>query len=944
MNPTTAPQGGLGHRSQVSEYLRAKGGEKSGRRQTFLKWSLQVPEPKGPLHFEDWRFQEELYSQEIALTPEVVVKKATQLGVSTYLLRWAMYLADLLTFSVIYVFPTKSLMYEFCLRYDERVLMADGTHRAIADLQVGDWVLSSDGERVLPDRVEHVWDRGIQPIHEVSLETGRRVRGTANHRLWTQYGWREIGTLQPGDLVAVPASLRLDGQPVDRDDTFLLALWLAEGSKTRAGFTVTVGNQAIRSEAARIAEDRGWDVYSADGFNLALTAKRRKDGPAKLLTDYGVRGMRTDTIAVPEEIMRADEETIRHFLATYVACDGCVGKREINVATASERMARDLQLLLARLGIPATVRSGQPKRPGALRSWSVNWAPRHHKMEVPGKPLRTSEQDLTRSHLSTLSNAQDVEIREARGRGAMQHEIASQMGVSQATVHRSQARRWEAPASEELRWARVRAIKQLSAAPTFDLTTENHHAFWVEGALTHNSDARIRPAILGSPYLVQRISREHVQNKGLKQIGTGFLYCKGSESTTDVQTVDADALAMDEYSELRAENIPDLERRIGASKYGYVRRVGVPDIPGIGLDSQYDASDRRRWFVRCGACNERQYLTYEENIDESRLAVVCRKCHKPLDVRHGEWVAEYPGREVKGYHLPKFIAPLDGRQMKALVDAHHKTDPTEVKTHWNKDLGEAYAPEEGRISDEALQRAQRDELPLMGDPLQGNLRTMGVDVASKRALNVRISAYEDGRKRAIWIGTVHDFSGLIRLFEEYDPHFACIDAAPDYRMSRAFAEKFPGRVWLCTPSGTQKEVFKPNPEMGEVTVNRTIIYDAVLDAIRQQRNLLPGQLPDNYKRDLQNIIRRHEVDEKGNTKTWYERKGPEDFAQTEMYDMVAEHVYLWLKGVEAAEKGETFKLEDQYDFERSRLDVGTQSDDVPEEVYEPGEFGEEEGI
>jgi hypothetical protein len=449
------------------------------------------------------------------------------------------------------------------------------------------------------------------------------------------------------------------------------------------------------------------------------------------------------------------------------------------------------------------------------------------------------------------------------------------------------------------------------------------------------ADARIKAAIRASKYLRERISREYVDNKGLKQIGTGLLYCRGSESVAGVQSVDADILVMDEYEELRRENIPDMERRLGASEYGLIRRVGVPDIPNVGLDRLYQESDQRQWIVKCDRCGEHQDLNYE-NVDEEKLWIKCRHCHKgPLNVRVGEWVAQHPDRPTQGYHMPKFIAPLDQRRIKDIVEAHRQTSPSEIKTHFNKDLALAYAPEEGRLSLAAIERAQRPELALEGPHDVGEYRTMGVDVASTRALNVRISAYDgQGTKRSIYLGKAEDFNQLVRLFKRYQPHFACIDHEPDGRMSRAFAEKFPGRVWLVASSGTQKEVMKPNADLRFVSVNRTLLYDATFEAIRLQRNLLPGQLPEDYARDMQNLIRRVEVNEEGKSKIFYERIGPEDYAQAEMYDMVAEAVWQWTRSVEAGEEGETFELEDEYDFERSQLDGGSADynagfDDLP---------------
>lgn len=449
------------------------------------------------------------------------------------------------------------------------------------------------------------------------------------------------------------------------------------------------------------------------------------------------------------------------------------------------------------------------------------------------------------------------------------------------------------------------------------------------------SDSRIKAAILGSDYLRTRITAGDVQNKGLKKIGPGYLFCRGAESKSELQSIDADALAMDEYDEIRPENIPDAERRLGASDYKLLRRVGVPDLPGRGLDKLYNDTDKRRWYVQCEACGEKQALEYDANVDEDNKRLVCRRCGKArVDLSKGEWVAEYPERRVRGYHLSRLIVP--NQDLSDIIEAHNKTNPTEVKTHFNKDLGLAYAPEEGRLSIEAITRAMRSDLPLdgRGTPKgQGEIRTMGVDVASTRALNVRISAVdEEGRRRCLYLALVEDFSELGRLMGQFDITFCLIDHLPEGRMARAFAEKFPGRAWLINYASSQEEILVLKPEKRQASVKRLEAIDATLDGIRTQWNLLPGELPKNYVRDLQDVVRLVEYDEFGKPKVTYQELGPTDWLQAEIYDLVAMDVYAAMLDIELGNEGTTTKLDDDYNFERSNLEI------EGDEEYGPGEF------
>lgn len=459
------------------------------------------------------------------------------------------------------------------------------------------------------------------------------------------------------------------------------------------------------------------------------------------------------------------------------------------------------------------------------------------------------------------------------------------------------------------------------------------------------SDARVKAAINASPYLKKRIPGNHVANKGLKQIGLGWLYARGSESKDDLDSVDADVLCLDEYDTLRQENIPDAERRISGAENGLIRRVGVPSIPGFGIDALYAKTDQRRWTVKCGHCGEWQHLTFKDNVDLARKARVCRKCHGELSsevIAAGEWVATYTDRDVRGYHLPRLIVPkLD---LSDIIDASAKTKPNEIQVHFNKDLAEAYAPEEGRLSDAAIQAAERNEISRESRSVPScDAVTMGVDVGSVKDLNVRISAVSirpDGlpTKRCLYMGQVDSFDRVRELIEFYGVNMCVIDHEPDGRSARAVAESYPGRVYLghfITPRSDT--VFKVDPEMRAVGVKRTELLDATFDGIRQQRNLIPAERPVGWDKQMQALNRQIVETSDGGVRGEYLSVAADDYAFAEAYDTLALQVWLWHVGVAEAEQGETLTADDLYDFERSQLErVGRSYDDDYLPTYESG--------
>jgi len=239
-------------------------------------------------------------------------------------------------------------------------------------------------------------------------------------------------------------------------------------------------------------------------------------------------------------------------------------------------------------------------------------------------------------------------------------------------------------------------------------------------------NSRIAPLLRG-PYLMRRVEHANVSNAHQREIGKGWLNLRGAQTVAGLETIDADGISMDEYDLIPKQAIPVAERRISApTSRGLVRRIGWPSIDGYGIAQKYDESDRRRWFITCGACKEQQFLRFfkrrggredEENdglpnatsayVDTKEAVLRCGKCNKqipPEAVEKGQWVAEFPGREARGYHIHRLLVP--GARLKPLIEASKQTDPWEVQSFFNRDLGEPYSPKEGRLSRAAIAAAQ----------------------------------------------------------------------------------------------------------------------------------------------------------------------------------------------------------------------------------------------
>jgi hypothetical protein len=108
--------------------LEVEGGE------TFLEWSVKVPEPKRPLDLDRFRFQRELYSPLGETAPLVSVQKAAQIGVSAWLIRWVLRTADRGA-TALYIMPRERQATEFSTLRFGPVIASSAYLRARQDLR-----------------------------------------------------------------------------------------------------------------------------------------------------------------------------------------------------------------------------------------------------------------------------------------------------------------------------------------------------------------------------------------------------------------------------------------------------------------------------------------------------------------------------------------------------------------------------------------------------------------------------------------------------------------------------------------------------------------------------------------------------------------------------------------------------------------------------------------
>src|SRR5262249_9059243 len=106
-----------------------------------------------------------------------------------------------------------------------------------------------------------------------------------------------------------------------------------------------------------------------------------------------------------------------------------------------------------------------------------------------------------------------------------------------------------------------------------------------------------------------------------------------------------------------------------------------------------------------------------------------------------------------------------------------------------------------------------------------------------------ISKWDGDRRRIVYLGVLQEFSQLDGLMEAFQVRKCVIDAMPETHATRAFANRFRGRVWLNYFNENQKGSYRWDEKDYIVQENRTEALDASRRVIRDGLVVLPQRSP-----------------------------------------------------------------------------------------------------
>ena len=302
------------------------------------------------------------------------------------------------------------------------------------------WVAALGADlRLRPARVSATFRNGVRPLFRVTTRLGRRVELTANHPLLTLDGWKRVHDLKPGSRIGVPRNLP-------------------------------------RHHERQLMPDH----------EIVLRAGLIADG-----------GRTPDETFVPDAIFGLGDRDIARFLWILFAWDAnCYAtdrSRQMGYSTISDRLARDVQHLLLRLGIISCIHTLER----AVDEETGNAA---HEVRITGQAAMERFRGLvdvcrkapqTGRVIAGVTASTPGTVSAAAGHPPSHNRYVDTLDRSrpqlQKIADRSADDGWQQLATSDVWWDEIVSIEPAGEEETYDLTVPVHHNFVADDLIVHNS-------------------------------------------------------------------------------------------------------------------------------------------------------------------------------------------------------------------------------------------------------------------------------------------------------------------------------------------------------------------------------------------------------------------------------------------------------------------------
>ncbi len=218
---------------------------------------------------------------------------------------------------------------------------------------------SIDGVR----RTSHFYYGGRKKTLKITTEHGFEIEGTLVHPILVldsdgNISWKKLGDIKKGDCAIVPNKINLQGvdTEVDEDTAYLMGLLTGDGHiASHSKIVLSNKEKDIISFFESYLNKRGIELHHSKSrkYDHYINNKDFADNMHSL----GIAAVPSYQKRVPHAVMRAKPEIVRAFLSGLFDTDatGISKVRNIEYATTSKELAKEVQMLLLSFGVFSTI-------------------------------------------------------------------------------------------------------------------------------------------------------------------------------------------------------------------------------------------------------------------------------------------------------------------------------------------------------------------------------------------------------------------------------------------------------------------------------------------------------------------------------------------------------------------------------------------------------------
>lgn len=350
------------------------------------------------------------------------------------------------------------------------------------------------------------------------------------------------------------------------------------------------------------------------------------------------------------------------------------------------------------------------------------------------------------------------------------------------------------------------------------------------------STERFMPIVRSVPSVHALMTQEASDGSGRKsgegnvnrrRINEALFVFSWTSGRSTTESVPMDILSFDEVQEMTLEQLEKTVERLSASKIRFTLMGSTANWPEADIHHWYLRGSQYQFHTECPTCGSRKPLDdyFPDCIkwDAARdvYRYVCPNGHWIDDTQRGEWIAANPGADkpinydlpkkerplrIRSIHFPQFLSPTISAG--EIMDSYNSA--TDMKNFFNRKRGKPYLDP----SQVPVTLAHLSACVAAGQAAGIKWKSrasgayMGIDQMGNFNVHVIKERLPDGRQATIHVEETYDedpFARSSELMDLYGIAVCVVEINPNYNDAKKFANRHPGRVFICNSFGMMEE-------------------------------------------------------------------------------------------------------------------------------------------